>query len=252
MVLVPEDNYKYLLSQSLGKEPLKTTQTIGSNLTRKDDEMHQILESNLPTDEKWKKYEQLFRQYMFFKNPVKTENVNTPSEAHFTDDEEKDNNALSNNKIIATLPKLMQRNGSNFLDFIKTVEDKYKITWDERGVVKVNKKEMPGSNIIDLVHDVVRKKHTFSAMDTDTFVQLLDDMGMPREFIGNVELHRALKGKNKHSFRGSEKSNNTLTKDSTFESYQSFLEGSSLGSTPKSTKKVTHPQKGSGWLSLNI
>lgn len=30
--------------------------------------MHQILRSNLPPDEKWKKYEQLFNQYQFYKN----------------------------------------------------------------------------------------------------------------------------------------------------------------------------------------
>lgn len=55
MVLLPEDSYKYLAGQSLRKDPLKTKQTVGNNFTRTDDEMHNVLEINLPTDEKCKK-----------------------------------------------------------------------------------------------------------------------------------------------------------------------------------------------------
>ena len=62
MVLLPEDSYKYLAGQSLRKDPLRSTQTVGNNLTRRDDEMHQILESNLTNDKKWKNYEQMLNR----------------------------------------------------------------------------------------------------------------------------------------------------------------------------------------------
>ena len=191
MVLLPEDSYKYLATQSLRKDPLQTTQTVGSNLTRKDDEMHQILESKLPADEKWKIYEQLFNQYLLYKNPLKR-NLNPSYEKN--SDDEKDNNdgILRRDEIIAKLPQTLRRNGANFLDFSTAPDNQHKISWSEKGVVKVNKKEISGSYIVDLVNDVVRKTQVFSAPGKDAFVQLLNDMSIPREFIGNYDLQEAL------------------------------------------------------------
>lgn len=252
MVLLPEDSYKYLASQSLRKDPLKTTQTVGSNLTRKDDEMHQILESNLPADEKWKKYEQLFNQYLFYKNPLKRK-LNPSYEAASEDEDEgKNSDGLPSEKIVATLPKTMRRNAASFLDFIKAENNQHKITWNERGVVKVNKKEIPGTNIIDIVNDVVRKRQSFSAFGKDAFVQLLKDMSIPREFIGNYQLQEALNKSRNKKANSSKQRDQTLKNDSTLDNFESLLEDSSKVSTPKSVKKSSKTQNGRGWLSLNI
>lgn len=90
LVLLPEDSYKYLAGQSLRKDPLQTTQTVGNNLTPTDDEMFQTLNSNLPPDEKWKNYAQLLNRYLFHKNPLKRKTEgNTSSDDDDGDDQKK-------------------------------------------------------------------------------------------------------------------------------------------------------------------
>lgn len=264
MVLLPEDNYKYLASQSLQLEPLRTTQTRGTNLTRKDDEMHEVLESNLSADEKWKRYEQLLNRYLFFKNPLKRKLDSSGDENNTTAKE--DSRGIPIEKIIATLPKNSKKTGENLLDFITSADGKHKITWNEKGIVKVDKKEIHGSNIIDLVNDIARKRRTFTAVGRNTFVNILNELGVPREFIGNTDLVKALNKSTTSSNRSLDNrtlgdksstssnqtlANRTLGDDSTLENFQSFLnsEESSKISTPKSVKKS---QKGSGWLSLDI
>lgn len=252
MVLLPEDSYKYLARQSLRKEPLQTTQTVGNNLTRKDDEMHQILESSLPADEKWKKYEQLFNQYLIYKNPLKRK-LN-PSYEDDSDDEDKKLDGIPSEKIVGTLPKTMRRNAKNLLDFMKGTSNQHRISWNEKGILKVNNKEIPGSNIVDLVNDVVRTRQKFSAMNKDAFIQLLNDLSIPREFIGNHELQEAVdknrnKNHKKNSFRQTDK---TLKNDTTIDNFESVLNDTSKVSTPKSVKNTSKTQNGRGWLSLNI
>lgn len=278
MVLLPEDNYKYLTSQSLQLDLLRTTQTRGTNLSRKDDEMHEVLESSLSADEKWKRYEQLLNRYLFFKNSLKRK-LDSDSDTVTKED----SHGIPITKIIATLPKNSKKTGENLLDFITSADGKHKITWDEKGVVKVDKKEIHGSNIIDLVNDITRKRKTFTAVGRNTFVNILNELGVPREFIGNTDLVKALNKSatssnrsldkrtlgdksvtsinrvlddttlsDKSSPSGNQALDNRMSgDDSTLENFQSFLnaEESSKISTPKSLKKS---QKGSGWLSLDI
>ena len=268
MVLLPEDSYKYLASQSLRKDPLKTTQTVGTNLTRKDDEMRQILESDLPPDEKWKEYQQLFNQYLFYKNPFKRKlDVKDSGES---DEAENKVEGVSHDKIIDTLPKTLKKTAANFLNFLSTARDKHSDAWNDLGVVTVDDQEIPGSSIFDIVHDVVRKKQNFTVLSTNDFAKLLNDMSVPRSFIGNTALHAALdkiknrsfnqSGKNltasnKSTVNDKKQSEKTLRNDSTFDNFQSFLPGTSAASTPKSVKKNkanNSVQNGLGWLSLNI
>lgn len=143
------------------------------------------------------------------------------------------------------------------LDFIKTAKSKNgkpRITWDEKGVVKFDKKEISGSHIIDLVNDIVRTRKTFAAVGRDGFAQILNEIGVPRENIGNSDL---LKAYNKTLKANTTKdiNNSSVKEDTTVLNFHSFTDGTTTASTPKSSKKKknkTGNQSGFGWLTLNI
>ena len=260
MVLLPEDSYRYLASQSFRKDPLQTTQTVGNNLTRRDDELHQVLESNLHSDEKWKKYEQLLNRFLFYKNPLKRKlhSCIDDDENEDNDDSAKNDNGIAIDKIISSLPKTFKRNGSNLLDFITNTDSNRKITWNERGIVKIDNKEIPGSNIIDLVNDVVRTRKTFSAVGKDAFADVLKEIGVPREFIGNSDLVKVINKSTESSNFDRSLDDKTLrrnnSQDSTLDNFHSFANGTNFNtvSTPKPVRKRGNNQSGSGWLTLNF
>lgn len=253
MVLLPEDSYKNLIN--IQNDSFKSIQTPGDSLTRKDDEMHRVLESNLSNDEKWKKYEQLLQHYLFYKNPRKDTLL-----SNIESNEYEQNNitgkeyGISNSKIISSLPKTFQKIGSNLLDFIRTTRNVHEITWDDKGVVKVDNEDITDSNIIDLINDLVRNRKSFNSIGRWKFIRVLWEMGVPQAFIGNHELVNAMnksfnKSMNGTSFDTSTKRNQSL------DSFKSFADGTLVGkiSTPRSTKKFTgQNQTGNSWSTLNI
>ena len=119
-------------------------------------------------------------------------------------------------------------------------------------------KEIPGSNIIDLVNDVVRTRKTFSAVGKEAFADILKEIGVPREFIGNTDLVKAINKSAKTTSFNHSSNEKTLRKynsqDSTLDNFQSFANGTTLNtvSTPKPFRKRGNNQSGSGWLTLNI
>ena len=59
-----------------------------------------------------------------------------------------------------------------------------RISWDPTGVVSIDNNVVPGSNIIDLVHDVVRKrKNPRNPVGIHTFKQFLHEINIPKELI---------------------------------------------------------------------
>ena len=107
------------------------------------------------------------------------------------------------------------------------------------------------------MNDVVRSRKTFSALGREAFADVLNEMGVPREFIGNIDLIKAINKQKTTSKTSFNRSSNEKTVrkeyDTTAENFQSFADGSfSKASTPKSSKKRSHNQTGSGWLTLNI
>ena len=111
--------------------------------------------------------------------------------------------------------------------------------------------EIPGSNIIDIVNDLVRTRKTFSAIGGETFAQTLNEIGVPREYIGNSDLLKAMNKASKDTFNKS-KNDTTLKNNSSFSNFHSFAEGTTSVSTPKSSRKKKKNQSGFGWHALGI
>jgi hypothetical protein len=61
------------------------------------------------------------------------------------------------------------------------------IHWDERGVVAIGGNIIPGSNIVDLLNDVLRDRRSSAPIGWEQFARLLAFLNVPREFIHNSQ-----------------------------------------------------------------
>ena len=74
-----------------------------------------------------------------------------------------------------------------------------RVQWDDNtNELTIDGKRMVGSNLVDLVGDILRNRKTVSPpMYSDAFLQLLADVNVPEEFIRNksrLAQFRSLKG----------------------------------------------------------
>ena len=97
-----------------------------------------------------------------------------------------------NQLVIDSVPSTMKRKAQLLVSLLKTNPN---VSWEDDGTVKLYGKSIPGSNIIDLVNDVIRHRKGSEPTGWQAFAEGLRDMNIPQDVIGNRErwdwMHRA-------------------------------------------------------------
>ena len=77
------------------------------------------------------------------------------------------------------------------------LQDHPNLSWDEDGKVKMYGQPIPGSNIIDLVNDVLRQRKGIEPTGWQPFAKRLKAMNVPQDFVGKKTrrgwMHRSKK-----------------------------------------------------------
>jgi hypothetical protein len=141
-----------------------------------DSEMMRIMQmQNLPLDIKIRNYNQLLQRYMTMKNirnqPLKL------------DIQEQDSSVVSEDEILEGIPLTKKEIGRLLLSFIRKQAN---IVIERNGEVTINGNRIPDSNIVDLVHDIVRDRKTSKPpAGSRPFLKALKNANIPLEYIGN-------------------------------------------------------------------
>ena len=97
-----------------------------------------------------------------------------------------------NQLVIDSVPSTMKRKAQLLVSLLKTNPN---VSWEDDGTVKLYGKSIPGSNIIDLVNDVIRHRKGSEPTGWQAFAEGLRDMNITQDVIGNRErwdwMHRA-------------------------------------------------------------
>ena len=166
MILVPENASAQIVSS------IKSSQSIQSQL---DNDMSEILNRNdLSSRDKWKMFQQVLNRYL-----QHTPSSQKPIALPLIDPVAAATGLFE--FILESVPKTLMRKTGVLLNLMQASN---RISWDKTGVVSIDSNLIPGSNIIDLVNDVVRKRTTSkNPVGIQIFKQFLQDINIPKELV---------------------------------------------------------------------
>ena len=167
-------------------ETLRTPKQSPSDPTLRDldAEMTSILDRpDIDVSEKVRLYNHTLLRY---NDMIKT-HANKPTRVVVVNDEKvgnEDNNDEENDtlsEVVATMPKSLQLKARMLTAGLKKMVD-----WNYRGELLHEGVAIPGSNITDLVHDLVRRRKTFEPVGWQQLAGQLRGSKVPMELVGNI------------------------------------------------------------------
>ena len=172
---------KMLLISPDSIEKLKQNIASKPTMNSLDNEMNKVLhDSKLNEHDAWRHYEQMLQRYLSgvakSKEPIKiplVENNDYGSSAMSDDIVQ----SMGNNPVLSRKTKFL----------LNLLSRSPYISWDESGRVTINNKNLQGSNIIDLLNDVLRNRKHGSPVGWEQFARVLASLNVPREFIHNEQ-----------------------------------------------------------------
>ena len=87
-------------------------------------------------------------------------------------------------EVVTTLPKALQEKGRQLVSRLKTTQ------WNDRGELLHEGVVVSGSNVVDLVHDLLRKRKTSDPIGWQQFGSQMRAANIPMELVGNVARRR--------------------------------------------------------------
>lgn len=143
-------------------------------------------------------------------------------------------------KIMDSVPANLRRKAKLMLQFI---EQHPKMSWNDQGELMYAGRRIAGSNMIDLVNDMLRARKTVSSpRGWETFAQGLAEANVPQEAVGNkARWSWMLK---RHHHPDSEKSETEPEEDEFFDTSTDFIK------SKKERKEVIKPKSGRPSTSL--
>ena len=167
---------RYHQTQGRPKPPVEQRVKVMDTL---DKRMESILErEDLSTDARLKLYDQSFTRYLnvYRPRPVVSRMSTSPPaviETETTDAVEEE-----------IVPKTMKTKAELL---VRKMEADPNIAWSEKGELKYKEETVRGSNVVDLVNDVLRKRKYFNPQGWETFGEALREANVPQDLIGHED-----------------------------------------------------------------
>ena len=170
------------------------TDTVGKIVQTLDEEMKTILDrKDLDDGIKITLYNQVLQRYNGLvdkrvKEPIRTISVNESTKGSKTRDEETKDEEKEDTPIrrleatvLDTVPKSLQVKARRLMEHLKR-----NVAWSDRGELVHKGVPIAGSNAVDLVHDLLRKRKTDAPTGWQSLAKQLRTVNIPMELIGNA------------------------------------------------------------------
>ena len=145
-----------------------------------DKKMQTILErEDLSADKHLKLYDQSFTRYLNVYDDYRPRPVAVAPEPVKQD--------LIDNEILESVPKTMKAKVQLLLKKMKSSPD---ISWNEKEELKYKGETVQGSNVVDLVNDVLSKKKYFNPQGWEPFGEALREANVSQDLIGHEDRWR--------------------------------------------------------------
>ena len=181
MLLIPQETV----------QRLQGDQTDVSSL---DKAMTTVLKNRKISDAvKWQQYNQILQRFLHVAGQ-KRKTLKIPLESSTSEQLKV--------AILGTVPIKYQRKAILLLDVLTNEE---RIQWTKNGEVTIKGQKIQGSNLVELINDVLRHRRNVEPIGWQEFALLLKDLNVGRDVIGNKDrydfLNQTGSGFKWHSFR---------------------------------------------------
>ena len=140
-------------------------------ISRLDEEMENILmRADLSDSEKVSRYNQVLQRYLEYQDRPKLEVPPSPPAKDIE------------GEILMTVPKHLRRKADALIHRLKNDPT---INWNDRGELIYQNKIVQGSNMTDLINDVLRQRKTFQPHGWRDFARALRQSNVPQDMIGH-------------------------------------------------------------------
>ena len=164
------------------------TDTVGKIVQTLDEEMKTILDrKDLDDGTKVTLYNQVLQRYNGLvdkrvKEPIRTISVSESTKSSKTKDEEEDTPIRRlEATVLDTVPKSLQAKARRLMEHLKR-----NVAWSDRDELVHEGVPIAGSNAVDLVHDLLRKRKTDAPTGWRALAKQLRTANIPMELIGNA------------------------------------------------------------------
>ena len=168
------------------RSPPPATDTLGQKVQALDDEMKTILDrKDLDDGTKVTLYNQVLQRYNVLtdkriKEPIRVVTVNESEVESGSEGAVRAPISGLEATVLATVPKTMQAKASRLMEHLKR-----DIAWTARGELIHEGVPVVGSNMVDLVNDLLRKRKT-DPTGWQPFARQLRAINLPMALVGNV------------------------------------------------------------------
>ena len=175
-----------LLDTLRSPPPPPATDTLGKKVQALDDEMKTILDrKDLDDGTKVTLYNQVLQRYNVLtdkriKEPLRVVTVNESEVEPGLEGAVRAPISGLEATVLATVPKTMQAKASRLMEHLKR-----DIAWTARGELIHEGVPVVGSNVVDLVNDLLRKRKT-DPTGWQPFARQLRAINLPMALVGNV------------------------------------------------------------------
>ena len=176
MVLVPQEVYDTFMNQK--------NQPKAEEHVEPEEKLHDLLQDKqLSSDNKMKLYNHELQKIMDSNNFTKSETIEQDADS---DDEEisfaaHDDKSRIEKEVLASLPCSLQTKGKLLLERLKANN----ISWNTTGELVINSQRYDGTNIIDLVNDIMRNRKYSAPFGWQIFADQLIRLNVPQEMVVN-------------------------------------------------------------------
>ena len=166
------------------RSPPPPTDTVGKKVQALDDEMKTILDrKDLDDGIKVTLYNQVLQRYNVLvdkrvKEPIRVVSVGKEVGPKLEKEEEVSSMEAD---VVNTVPKSLQAKARRLMEHLKR-----NVAWNDRGELIHEGVPVAGSNAVDLVHDLLRKRKTDDPTGWQSFARQLRAINIPMELVGNV------------------------------------------------------------------
>ena len=154
---------------------------IDTNIPDLDTEMTSILDkTGIHLSEKVRLYNQALLRY----NDMAKMSAPKPKTVVVVKEKETPATADIMGEVVTTLPKALQEKRRQLVSRLKTTQ------WNDRGELLHEGVVVPGSNVVYLVHDLLRKRKTSDRIGWQQFGRQMRAANIPMELVGHVARRR--------------------------------------------------------------